>query len=306
MQNPVIPCHCGNRATALFVGPLERTLRNDAPELEYSRDDCPRSRHAGQLKLLCSEIQFLMEFRNHAHVVIYAGASPGMHIPRLARMFPEMTFVMVDPTPSVYHYAELEPDTVRVDRVVLIQDFMTDELAAELAETHAATPVLFISDVRNGYKGAGNETERDHQLRIQRDMDAQLKWHDILKPAASMFKFRLPWDLESHTLYPEGVVQLPVYGRHLTHETRLVVRRGAVAVPYDNRRYERQMAYFNRVRRAALYQEGLCYDCMAFRAIVADYLGAEIRSAAVRGMCRDIELELQWMGRRFGFIHRLG
>jgi len=308
MQNPVTPrmCSCGNRATTFFAGPLERTLRDDAPELEYGRGYCPKSTHAGQLKLLCSEIQFLMEFRGVALVVIYAGASPGIHIPRLKTMFPEVTFVLVDPTSSVYHHAELAPHVVKVERVELIRDFMTDELATRLAERFADSPVLFISDVRIGYMGDEPESLQDHQLRIKRDMDAQLKWYEILNPMAAMFKFRLPWDLGPYTMYPKGIIQLPVYGRHLTHEARLVVHRGAAMVSYDNRKYEGQMAYFNRVRRAAIYEQGLCYDCMAFRAIIADYLGEGVHSAAVRDMCHSIDLELRWMGQRFGFIHGRG
>lgn len=231
-----------------------------APEAEYRPDATCNARHAGQLKLLCAEIGFLRQFPG-AHTVVYAGAAPGLHIPRLASYFPEIAmFVLVDP---------LESAVPEGGRFQLMRCLMTDELAAELKSRHGPS-ILFISDVRVGPDGH-NESDRAQQERIQQDMDRQMRWHEILDPVASMLKFRLPWDLAPTTAYLDGVIHLPVFGKRLTHETRLIVRRGAKVVQYDNRKYERQMAYFNRITRMALFNTR-CFDCTAFRLLCGEHM----------------------------------
>ena len=275
------------RAHTIDTDPLHgRTLDHlNAPQLEYKRTQST-ARHAGQLKLLLSEIEFLTPYRDAEHTVIYAGAAPGTHIPRLARMFPLMRFVLVDPQPSAVH-----PDRT----TEVIKECMTNKLAAELRARNPNAQTLLISDVRIG-ADTSNESDRDQQLRIQRDMQAQMEWHAILHPVASMFKFRLPWDLSTHTEYLEGEIRLPVFGKRLTHESRLVVAREAKIVPYDNRRYERQMACFNRVTRPAMHTGGRCYDCEAFRRIIADYLKND---AEVEHTCAEIEDELEARARQW-------
>lgn len=278
-------CHNADRKRATI--PFHRILNmNHAPELEYRRTRV-NVRHAGQLKLMCSEIAFLNEFKGAKHTVVYAGAAPGTHIPCLVGMFPEMRFVLIDSQPSAVSDARCE----------IIQGLMTDGLASELVE-RLGNDILFISDVRVAPVGKG-ETDREHQTRIQRDMEAQMGWHNILNPTAAMFKFRLPWDLEPYTSYLQGDIHFPVFGRHLTHEARLVVKRGAALVSYDNGKYERQMAFFNRVQRVAIYDDGRCYDCTAFREIVGEYLGKPVCAPAVEETCLDIENKLNEQARQW-------
>ena len=136
-----------------------------------------------------------------------------------------------------------------------------------------------------------------HQERVQRDMEAQRGWMQILRPRLSILKFRLPWNQGTGiTWYPSGIVHLPVYGKHFTHEARLIVSRDTYDIPYNNTLYEGQMAYFNQVIRPTLYHSQLCilktlglepckkshewgepggyrcYDCTAFQTIVGEYL----------------------------------
>ena len=229
-------CPCHNPESVQSSEPFSDHLGTG--ELEYTRTPC-NVRHAGQLKLLCSEIMFLTRFRGVPHTVIYAGAAPGLHIPRLARMFPEMHFVLVDPQPSA----------VRDPSIEVIRGIMTDSLATEFAERFGSN-TLFVSDVRTG-PASPQETSSDHQSRIQRDMVAQMGWHLALNPVASILKFRLPWDLEPHTHYLDGEICLPVFGRHLTHEARLIVTRGATQVDYDNRRCPRLFPVARRVSERA-------------------------------------------------------
>ena len=229
----------------------------------------PACAHIGQLKLLLSEIEFLTPYYHHReHIVLYAGAAPGVHIPILARMFPAMRFVLVDPARSMIsngEYANIE----------VIQEYMSDELAEKFSSSSTQQPLLFISDVRVG-ADTDSETDEAQQLRIQRDMDAQRRWVEILRPLSSMLKFRLPWSISARTNYLSGRIHFPVYGKQLTHEARLIVPRDALAMDYDNGLYERQMAYFNRVLRPAIQQlvpsSGRCYDCTAFRWILCGYL----------------------------------
>lgn len=272
--------------------PFQSTLTPDFGETPYARDASPPVRHAGQLKLLCSEIRFLKRFgfRRSPYTVVYAGAAPGLHIPTLAALFPMARFVLVDPAPCA---VQSNPPAVRVLRAR-----MTEALARALAPLDSR--LLFISDVRVGPERE-DETDEEQQRRIHRDMEAQRAWHMCLNPAASMLKFRLPWDTGT-TEYLEGELHLPVFGRRLTHEARLVVRRGAGLVPYDNRAYERRMAFFNRVLRAAVYEDGLCYDCSAFRRIVAEYADCEDHTRPeVEEACRWIEAELE----AAAFFHRV-
>ena len=278
-SNSPQPCACrlGPRLPSAY--PFTRVLdQSIAPETDYERTPS-NVRHCGQLKLLLSEIEFLNQYRGAQHTVIYAGSAPGLHIPRLADMFPEMFFVLVDPNWSV----------VRGGNIKVIRGLMTVPLAGELS-ARFGRDTLFISDVRVGAE-THEESDRDQQARIHKDMLSQFEWHDTLDPVASMFKFRLPWDLEPQTLYLEGVIQLPVFGKHLTHEARLIVQRDASLVPYDNRKYERQMAHFNRVQRVALYETGRCYDCTAFRKILGEYLGNR-GEEEVEDLCRVIESEV--------------
>lgn len=271
-------CSCRKGGRRYSDCPFQRVLEANARGCPYRRFKA-KVEHLGQLKLLISEIEFLTPYRGKRMTVVYAGAAPGLHVPSLLKLFRGMHFVLVDPMPSVVKPAA---------NVEVIQRAMTVDLAWELAKRFGRA-VLFISDVRTA--PPSKEADRDAQLRIQKDMEAQLDWHAALDPVASMFKFRLPWSLTPYTKYPKGRIHLPVYGKAGTHETRLIVRRGAPMVSYDNRRYEAQMAFFNQHQREALFDDALCYDCTAFRRIVADCLG--LGRIETETMCRRLEDEIE-------------
>ena len=257
-----------------FIHETSLTRRYHHRSTQHASDH-HQTMHWGQLKLLISEIEFLTPFFGEVFHVVYAGAAPGIHIPILSMMFPSMHFILVDPLASVI--ADGEYWNIKV-----MQVHMTDELAQTFASQFQSDQLLFISDVRVGTnkRSPHHESDKAHQKRIKKDMDDQKKWVKIMSPLSSMLKFRLPWDdsIEGKggTLYPKGNIHLPVYGRSMTHETRLVVEKGAVDVSYDNKLYEGQMAYFNQVLRPALYPAGprehRCYDCVAFHAIVKQYM----------------------------------
>ena len=279
-----IVCREGRRLVRAS-GPFTRILTPDAQRMPYTRDETDAT-HYGQLKLLLSEIELLSEYRKMRLVVVYAGAAPGVHVPQLAELFPLMRFILIDPQPSAIQNGQYR--NIRV-----MAEFMTDELAIDMKRRFGSDNLVLISDIRTAYAGPGRESDRNQQFRIKADMDMQLGWHNRMEPLVSMFKFRLPWDIEPRTIYPYGEIRLPVYGKQLTHETRLVVCKGAPMFFYNNRRYEGQMAYFNRVSRISRYAGGGCYDCMAFRRIIARYYGLPFRSEEVRNHCLRIYRRLR-------------
>lgn len=278
------PCYqapAKNSTPPLFV----RVMHCKFGQRPYSTKPPPPCAHLGQLKLLVSEIEFLTPFYGRSLRVVYAGAAPGIHMPILAQMFPTMHFVMVDPMRSMISNGEY-------GNIEVIQDLMTDALAAEYGGS------LFISDVRVG-PGSSEESGVEQQCRIQADMEAQQRWVRIMRPLSSILKFRLPWSISKKTEYLSGKIYFPVYGKQLTHEARLIVPRDALPRVYDNQRYERQMAYFNRVLRPAVFG-GLCYDCTAFRSIVGAYLAvAGVEGSEVDKRCVKIERELERLKRQW-------
>ena len=261
--------------------PFTRVL-DRCGRMQYSTKRPPKCEHLGQLKLLVSEIEFLTPYFGQSLRVIYAGAAPGLHVPILAELFSTMHFVLVDPAQSMI--ADREYCNIEV-----IRDFMTDELAS----AYATGPVLFISDVRVGAPDA-SETDEAQQIRIQRDMDAQRRWVEIMNPLSSILKFRLPWSVGGNTTrYLDGKIHFPVYGKELTHEARLIVSMNAPLKDYDNARYEQKMAYFNRRMRPATYPGGRCYDCTSFHWVVSGYLAAAgYRDTDCSLKCHWIEREL--------------
>ena len=265
----MLACKCSLAPSKSLHPPFVRVISSNMREqLEYRCDSAPSCSHQGQMKLLLSEIEFLTPFINRPLYVIYAGAAPGLHVPILAAMFPTMHFILVDPQRSMISNGQYPNIDVR-------RELMTDALAVEFAELYSPQ-LLFISDVRVGPPRGVKETNQEQQIRIQHDMDAQRRWLELMRPLASTLKFRLPW-WKGKTNYPSGRIYFPVYGKSLTHEARLVVRKDAPLMDYGNRLYERHMSYFNWKLRPAIQRAfggGRCYDCTVFRWIVCKYLAA--------------------------------
>jgi hypothetical protein len=74
------------------------------PRKKYIRKDIDLLiNHWGQRKLLLSEIQFLTKYydlfdNNKKKYVLYVGAAHGIHIPVLSKLFPELNFILYDPS----------------------------------------------------------------------------------------------------------------------------------------------------------------------------------------------------------------
>ena len=200
--------------------------------------------------------------------VVYAGAAPGTHVAYLSTLFPQMTFLLVDPAP----FTVKETKQIRI-----VQDLFTDELATKIRETYAG-PKLFVSDIRTA--DPDRDSLAESERKIKEDMRAQMRWHTLLGSEQSMLKFRLPWDTDTSE-YLNGDIHLPVWGPQTTTESRLITNRlhPTHTRKYDHEKYEGQMFYFNTMTRVSLYDHSVfapgldhCYDCRAEVEILRRYL----------------------------------
>jgi hypothetical protein len=112
-----------------------------SPTLPYRRrsGETKSVCHWGQRKLLLSEVEFLNEYlpSNIIALVIYAGAAPGHHIPLLSDMFPNLRFILVDPSP-------FEID--ETDKIKIRKQFFNLDLAHKLREDWYAGSLFNRSD----------------------------------------------------------------------------------------------------------------------------------------------------------------
>merc|ERR1711879_170587 len=141
-----------------------------------------------------------------------AGAAPGLHVPLLAELFPELNFVLVDPRPMADVVATCH--AAKDGRIEVRTAMFTTEMAKEFGTLDA----LFISDVRTS-----DDQKEPSEAEVKADMELQMTWHEAMNPVASSFKFRLPWGAGS-TSYLDGDIYLPVWGPVTTTECRLFVR----------------------------------------------------------------------------------
>jgi cap2 methyltransferase len=134
-----------------------RVLQNNAPGESYRRrkGEVKTVNHWGQRKLLFSEIEFLTLYGEKDISCIYAGAAPGTHIKYLSNLFPEVKFILVDPSQF----------TVKSnDKITLIEDFFTDKIA----EKYSDIPNLFISDIRTASWKTVNQMKTKLLFRCQK------------------------------------------------------------------------------------------------------------------------------------------
>jgi len=265
---------------------FERLLKhNSAKEREYRSRQNERKTvcHWGQRKLMLAEVEFLTQFHGLASTVVYAGAAPGLHMPKLAELFPSLRFVLVDPRPMADTVASCR---AAIDnRIEVRQQLFTEEMAREFVGLDA----LLISDVRTS-----DDIREPSEEEVRADMELQRAWHEAMQPVASSLKFRLPWG-SGETAYLEGDIFLPVWGPVTTTECRLFVLRGAGSRTYDNGRYERQMFHFNTHQRIAKYTHShmkffkcSCYDCTAEVHILTVY-GRTIRGQEDSSLVSEVE-----------------
>lgn len=242
--------------------PFFRILTEDLPRVKYRRRnrDVKNTLHWGQRKLLLSEIEFLTMFyqsdtykKNPDKKVymVYAGSAPGTHIRFLWELFPEVYFVLYDPREFDPKLTEKPTEHIQTH----IQLFL-DETAEQWRDVdHPDKHILLVSDIRTAEpETMESEEVEDH---IRQDNQWQKQWYQIMDPAASMFKFRLPWD-DKYTMYPSGDIHIQIFPPLTSTETRLIVwQPNAPEKKYDHREYEERMFRFNTVERSYEYDNPL-------------------------------------------------
>lgn len=197
--------------------------------------------HLGQLKLFLSTLQFLQLYapKDRVFHIVYPGSAHGHNIPLLASLFPNARWHLIDP--GDYDERLLNDETGTFD---VVNSLFTDELCRKYAEQLEGEHTLLISDIR--IKNDDDSIRRDNAL--------QMSWVDILRPTHAQLKFRLPFDRTNYE-YLDGRIYLQMFAPVASTECRLVVTPPAtgplVTVPYDVKRHEGVMYYFNRRVRPA-------------------------------------------------------
>jgi hypothetical protein len=182
-------------------------------------------------------------------------------------MFPDIYFELYDPNPF-----KIKP----TNKININQQFFTDKDANHW-KTKTQNEDIFtvlISDIR---------TEPATDENVSHDMALQRKWWEIMNPDISMFKFRLSWK-EGRTEYMKGDIYIQVYPGPTSTETRLIVKKNAPIISYDNKRYEDLLFCHNTLVRPYYHEHVLgqcelhshtidnCYDCASFVQILNDYI----------------------------------
>lgn len=179
------------------------------------------SAHFGQRKLFLSELHFLTQYlrtrtSNLPLLVVYPGAAPSKHTGYLAQLFPEVTFILIDPTRfgikragSNIAIVDLTPtkdmgangDAVAVDWnpiidkiklksiIYTINAMFTDDMSVAIKERFTGlADLLLISDIRtNTARGIPDDLDTCWNLA------QQYLWVKILEPSGYLLKFRYPY-----------------------------------------------------------------------------------------------------------------
>ena len=154
-----------------MVKKLLRIIPKNFPVKKYKKTQIENKQenHWGQRKLLMNEIELLTKYASYDDVIVYAGSAPGIHIKILYTMF---NFLGI-------HYLLFDPRPFFVKNNSNISTYnvlFTNEIANKFKDKK----VIFISDIRR---------EFDSEEKIFEDMISQQRWHLIMKPKVSMFKF---------------------------------------------------------------------------------------------------------------------
>lgn len=276
----------------------------------------------GQRKLLAGEAWFLAKYGSLAKKVVYAGAAPGIHIPLIADMFPNLEFDLWD-TEKFIIPDRLIKGRSPTGRITIFQGLFLPEKAL----AYRGQGILFISDIRSlsmGVQKAGESaasTLARSQYLVDRDNALQLQLVMISGAVCSMLKFRLPFNMpRDEYLYADGDILLQPWAKGGSAETRLIL---------DSRRFRKHpktaetMAAFYKLPLESIpemeiavpevknwsisaYENKLFYfnAFVKARAVIQNSLG--IREGEVRGMklnfdsAFEIYIWDQWLLSRFG------
>lgn len=180
--------------------------------------------HIGQRKLFLNEMQFFADHLKATDtcVCVYAGAAPSNHTGLLADLFPNVTFVLVDPNPFDVHNASPkflqkkgevgDADTMLAEvaagghNIYIINDLMTREIAHAARKHIPHDQLFFISDIRTGITGRREPDTTD----IIWNTAQMYIWIKDMEPAWSMLKFRHPFYASPPEVFAKHSVEEPL------------------------------------------------------------------------------------------------
>ncbi|GAH08030.1 unnamed protein product, partial [marine sediment metagenome] len=165
-----------------------QTFQDETLLLKLEDQEHPYRRRQGEIKtavmwsqrnLGCSLIQFLTLYWNPSQVsnpiVVYVGSAPGLTIPLISDLLPEITFHLYDPKP----FGIKGSDKIRIHTGK--QGWFNDTTARQWSNNQN---VFFVSDIRN--VDFGKVTGFKLEEAIQKDMELQKRWYLIINPVKSM------------------------------------------------------------------------------------------------------------------------
>lgn len=226
--------------------------------------------HWGQLKMLLITIIFFInkikQDDEKIHI-IYPGSARGDDILILCNMFPNTIWHLIDPRehhPKLYNHPQIAE---------IITDFFTDEIAKYFYEKFKDRKykLFLISDIR---KAIDDESVLD-------DQESNIKWHKIISPDYSYFKFRCGYDTEEIYKYYKGKIFLQPFAPLSSTETRILLKNKLKEHDYNIKKYQGKMFYFNRIIRPSYHLKSIinennyfdhCYDCTYFSYLIRNYL----------------------------------
>ncbi len=251
---------------------IERILTEDSPEREYTPGlekffNC----HDGQRKLLWSEIEFYTLISQQYHLneilVVYAGSGEGLHMSIIFDLFPQLDFILIDPTHSLCKH----PFMKNKEKVIQLNEYYTDLTYKKILSLNTKNKkIVFMSDIR----------EDTDEKAIWENMIQQQLWCIQLDSIAYLLKFRLPYYFPGHdpskyqyllplskdkanyqfkklndkeVVYLKGDIYLQIYAPAKSTENRLLYIRkpneSFTFHSYDIKKYEDQCFYFNTYTR---------------------------------------------------------
>jgi hypothetical protein len=210
----------------------------------------------GQLKLLITELDFLVRYWDPAQVpnpiCVYVGAAPGHHLAVLAELFPTCTFQLFDER-------DFDPRLATYANITLNQRYFTTTDLEQFKQVRDR--VYFFSDIRGLTYDRAESVENDEVTKrvneeiVKADMDMQMAWVLELQPVKAHLKFRLPysWDFVraagDSREYLDGTVYRQPWTPQISAECRLIPHSDLNMRKWDYTLHEEQMFYHNVVIR---------------------------------------------------------
>lgn len=222
--------------------------------------------HIPGLKSLLSECRFITEYyrthdnnrSNKSVALVYAGASPGHHIPSLVRLFPKLEKIdLYDPDRAI---KRLHDTTLANDgRITVYNDELTLDECDNIRNKYNGYDVLFISDIKSSDTISHISTDTTpYDYSIDDDMQLQRKMMTVMRPTMSLLRFKLPYghqfssstDVMTYS-YPKGLLLYCIYAPSDTFESKLIVdcSRGIEMTQYNYEVYMKSLFNYNTRKR---------------------------------------------------------